>query len=132
MPLVTFHVPQSLPDDRITGLRDAVHEALVATANVPRDDRFHVVHRHDASSLLIDPGFPGVDRGPDAAIVQIIFRMGRTESQKQALYAEIARLAQAKAGFRPDDVMVVLSENTSLDWSFGGGVAHYAGTPAPL
>lgn len=126
MPLVKFNVPQSLADDRVAGLRRAVHEALVATANVPQDDLFHVVHRLDAQSLVIDPAFPSVERSPEAAIVEITFRMGRTDSQKQALYREIVRLAQAWSGFRPQDVMVVLTENTSLDWSFGAGVAHYA------
>ena len=129
MPLVKFNVPQSLPDDRVAGLRSAVHEALVATANVPQDDLFHVVHRLDAKSLIVDPDFPGVERGPDAAIVEITFRMGRTDTQKQALYREIVRLAKVKAAFRPEDVMVVLTENTSLDWSFAAGVAHYAPEP---
>ena len=126
MPLVKFNVPQSLPDDRVAGLRRAVHEALVATANVPEDDLFHVVHRLDAKSLVVDPAFPSLQRSADTAIVEITFRMGRTDTQKQALYREIVRLAQLKSGFRPEDVMVVLTENTSLDWSFGAGVAHYA------
>lgn len=126
MPLVKFNVPQSLPDERVAGLRRAVHEALVATANVPEDDLFHVVNRLDAKSLVVDPAFPSLERSADAAIVEIIFRMGRTDTQKQALYREIVRLAQLKSGFRPQDVMVVLTENTSLDWSFGAGVAHYA------
>jgi len=126
MPLVKFNVPQSLPDERVAGLRRAVHEALVATANVPEDDLFHVVIRLDAKSLVVDPDFPSLERSPEASIVEIAFRMGRTDTQKQALYREIVRLAQLKSGFRPEDVMVVLTENTSLDWSFGAGVAHYA------
>ena len=126
MPLVTFHVPLTLSPERVSALSDAVHETLVAVANVPADDRFHVVHRHDASTLLIDPGFLGIARGPEAVIVTITFRMGRTETQKQALYSGVARLAEARAGLRPDDVMIVLTENTSLDWSFGAGVAQYA------
>lgn len=132
MPLVKFSVPQSLADDRVVGLRDAVHEALVATANVPEDDLFHVVHRLDPSSLILNPSFPGLERSPEAVIVEITFRMGRTETQKQALYRDIARLAQARAAIRPEDVMVVLFENTSLDWSFGSGIAHCALDPVPV
>ncbi|GAB5464559.1 tautomerase family protein [Hoeflea alexandrii] len=132
MPLVKFSVPQSLADDRLVGLRDAVHEALVATANVPEDDLFHVVHRLDPSSLILNPSFPGLERSPEAVIVEITFRMGRTETQKQALYRDIGRLAQARAAIRPQDVMVVLFENTSLDWSVGAGVAHYALAAVPV
>ena len=126
MPLVKFNVPRSLPQDRLDGLRNAVHKALVTTSNVPQDDLFHVVHRLEASDFISDPVFPGMARSGEAVIVEITFRMGRTDAQKQALYREIARLAKVKSGFRPEDVMVVLTENTSLDWSFGRGVAHYA------
>tara|TARA_R110002020_G_scaffold37723_3_gene113820 strand:- start:1100 stop:1480 length:381 start_codon:yes stop_codon:yes gene_type:complete len=126
MPLVTFNVPAELRDERVAGLCDAVHDALVETAGVPADDRFHVIHRHDPATLRIDPAYLGIGRGPEAVIVEITFRMGRTEQQKRALFAGIARLAQQRAGLRAEDVMVVLTENTSLDWSFGGGVAQYA------
>lgn len=126
MPLVVFNVPESLSDDRVAGLREAVHESLVEHAGIPADDRFHVVHRLGAAGLHADPAFLGVDRSAEAVIVTITFRMGRTDDQKRALFAEIARLARHKAGIRPEDVMVVLTENTSLDWSFGSGIAQYA------
>ena len=132
MPLVTFNVPRSLTRERVTGLCDAVHEALVDIANVPADDRFHILCRHDPLDLQIDRTFLGVNRGPEAVIVEIAFRMGRTENQKRALFNRIATSAFAKAGLRPNDVMIVLTENTSLDWSFGGGVAQYALTPVPI
>jgi hypothetical protein len=32
----------------------------------------------------------------------------------------------AATGTRREDVMVVLSENDAIDWSFGGGIAQYA------
>ena len=126
MPLVTFHIPQTLTEDRVAHLCDAVHESLVATANVPADDRFHVIHRHDRHGLVISPEFLGISRGPEAVIVEITFRMGRTDDQKRALFAGITRLAAARAGLRQEDVMIVLTENTSLDWSFGGGIAQYS------
>ena len=132
MPLVTFHVPAILQQDRVEALCDAVQDALVMTANVPQDDRFQVVCRHEPSDLRIDRNFLGLKRGPEAVIVEITFRMGRTLHQKQALFRTIARLAHLRAGMRPDDVMIVLTENTALDWSFGGGVAHYTLTPAPV
>ncbi|KGF70495.1 hypothetical protein LL06_05135 [Hoeflea sp. BAL378] len=132
MPLVTFHVPRSLAPERVSGLCDAVHEALVDIARVPADDRFQILCRHDPADLRIDRTFLGVNRGPEAVIVEITFRMGRTESQKRALFSRIASSAFAKASLRPNDVMIVLTENTSLDWSFGGGIAQYAQAPAPV
>lgn len=132
MPLVKFNIPQTLPEHRIAALRSAVHEALVTTANVPQDDLFHIIHRLEPSSFITDPAFPGMARSPDAVVIEITFRMGRTEVEKQELYRKIVRLAQTNNAMRPDDIMVVLTENTSLDWSFGRGVAHYALNPVPV
>jgi 4-oxalocrotonate tautomerase len=55
-------------------------------------------------------------------------RAGRTNDQKRALYAHLAEIAARKAGMRPQDIMIVLSENTLPDWSFGNGIAQYAPT----
>ena len=37
-----------------------------------------------------------------------------------------AENVSAATGTRVEDVMVVLSENDAVDWSFGGGIAQYA------
>ncbi|MEZ5841229.1 MAG: tautomerase family protein [Hyphomicrobiales bacterium] len=126
MPLVRIDVPESLSVARAAALSEAVHAALVAHAGVPVDDRFHVISRHEADGLVIDAGFLGIRRGAEAAIVAITFRKGRSDEAKRALYRAIVEGASAKAGMRPEDVMIVLAENTLIDWSFGMGVAQYA------
>ncbi|TPQ50410.1 tautomerase family protein [Prosthecomicrobium hirschii] len=126
MPLVRIDVPATLAAGRVRGLADAVHQALVATAGVPAADRFHVVARHAADGLTIDPTYLGVERSAEAAIVAITFRRGRTDDQKRALYRAIADGAAERAGLRPQDVMVVVIENGPADWSFGDGLAQYA------
>ena len=102
---------------------DAVHEALVAQANVPRDDRFHVFLPLD--DIVADPTYGGVQRSDRLVIVEITLNAGRTVEIKESLYADIARRLDA-AGIRPDDVMVSLVEVTKENWSFGGGRATYA------
>lgn len=126
MPLVRIDVPDALGDARVAALADAVHEALVTAVGIPPDDRFQVVARHRRADLRIDPGFLGVRRGAEAVIVAITFRAGRTAETKRALHRAIATGAAAKAGLAPADVMVVLTENQSIDWSFGEGIAQYA------
>ncbi|MGA9720751.1 MAG: tautomerase family protein, partial [Acidobacteriaceae bacterium] len=44
---------------------------------------------------------------------------------KQALYREIAQRMAATGLVRPEDVLIVLHENETADWSFGGGEAQY-------
>ena len=56
--------------------------------------------------------------------VQVFLSSGRTTEQKKAFYAGSYLLA-AEAMVRPEDVTVVLTENTREDWSFGQGVAQY-------
>ena len=48
---------------------------------------------------------------------------GRTDDQKRALFRHIADQA-VPAGFRTDDLMIALVENSRMDWSLGQGVAY--------
>lgn len=61
--------------------------------------------------------------------IALTMRSGRTPAQKQALYRRIAELAQEYAGTEPRNVFITLTENTSIDWSFGYGEAQYADSP---
>jgi 4-oxalocrotonate tautomerase len=128
MPLVRISIPDHLSAERQHALGQAIHAAMVATINVPELDRFQVFSRHKPEDLIMDPTFPAVQRSRDAAIVHITLRGGRTNDQKRALYEAITSNAAAQAGFASADIMIALAENTLIDWSFGGGVAHYLPT----
>jgi phenylpyruvate tautomerase PptA (4-oxalocrotonate tautomerase family) len=125
MPLVKIHVPAHLADAKARALADAVHSALVATCDVPQADRFQLITRYAETARSIDPVFPNLSRTPDASVVEIALRRGRTDEQKRALYHQTVERA-ATGGWRADDIMIALAENTLIDWSFGGGVAQYA------
>ncbi|MDX2101236.1 MAG: tautomerase family protein [Alphaproteobacteria bacterium] len=125
MPLVRFDLAQTLPPERVAALTDALHTALVETCAVPEADRFHIVTRHAPDGLMLDATFPNIPRSAAASVVQVTFRAGRSVDQKRALYRRFADLAEA-AGHRREDLLVVLTENTSPDWSFGNGIAQYA------
>ena len=126
MPLVRIDAPSSLPAKRLKAVADAVHAALVAHMNVPPKDRFQIINRHEPSRLIIDPHYPAVERTQEALIVAVALRAGRTDAQKQAFYRAVVADAVRSAGMKPDDVMIALSENTPMDWSFGRGEALYA------
>lgn len=110
----------------LAALSDSVHQALVSQANVPADDRFHVIQELDANGIVAHPTYGGVNRSDDLVIIEITLNAGRTVEVKKNLYADIAvRLDQA-IDLRPDDVLVSLIEVTKENWSFGGGRATYA------
>lgn len=123
MPLVRLDLPQNLAD-QARPIADAVHSALVSAIGIPADDRFQVINLHDPAHLIIDANYLGIARSPNALIVQIYLRQGRTVDLKKALYAAIAANLVA-LGLRAEDVLVSLSENDLPDWSFGLGLAQY-------
>jgi len=73
--------------------------------------------------MILDPTFGNVNRSRDACIAEITFLRGRTDDQKQSLFKYIDGRAVA-AGFRADDVMIALTENSHMDWSLGLGIAY--------
>jgi hypothetical protein len=52
-------------------------------------------------------------------------RAGRPNEKKRA-YRTVAENLHMRLGVRKQDVMIVLAENESIDWSFGDGEAQYA------
>ncbi|MBB6551055.1 tautomerase family protein [Nonomuraea rubra] len=120
---------------RLDALGRAVHDALVETIGIPPGDLFQVLTAHDGARGTLRYGdFPGIRRDDDLVYVSITLRSGRTPAQKQALYRRIAELARSYAGTDPRNVLVYLTENESIDWSFGEGIAQYAvtqGTDGP-
>jgi phenylpyruvate tautomerase PptA (4-oxalocrotonate tautomerase family) len=116
--------------DRLDALGRAVHDALVETIGIPPDDRFQVLVSHDGiSSTLRFDDYLGVHRDDGITYVAITMRSGRTPAQKQALYRRIAELAHEYAETEPRNVFVTLTENESIDWSLGDGVAQYVASP---
>jgi len=114
---------------RLEALGRAVHDALVDAIGIPPDDLFQVLTSHDGATGTIryDADYLGVHRDDDIVFVAITLRAGRTVEQKQALYRRITELAHEYAGTEPRNVLVTLTENDLPDWSFGDGVAQYAG-----
>jgi len=126
MPLVHIHLRAGKSPEYIRDLATGVHEALVATANVPPDDRFQIIHQHAPDAMIAHPTYGGVSRSADLIIIEITLNAGRSVEMKKALYAGIASRLMKSISVRPDDVVISLTEVTRENWSFGGGRATYA------
>ncbi|TXT37042.1 MAG: tautomerase [Comamonadaceae bacterium] len=123
MPLTKISAPKHLQSSMVKALAEAVQEGLVKTCNVPPNDLFQLITRFDVDEIILDPHFGGVNRSNNACIAEIVFLTGRTDDQKRALFHHISDKA-VQAGFRSDDIMVALVENSRMDWSLGHGVAY--------
>jgi len=125
MPLVKLWMRRGKSREYLRTAADCVHDALVAQANVPADDRFQIIQQLDADALLAHPTYGGVNRSENLIVIEITLNQGRTLEIKKNLYADIvARLGRA-LDVRPDDVLISLVEVTKENWSFGNGLATY-------
>lgn len=124
MPLVRITLRKGRSPEFLHDLGDAVHEALVAQANVPEDDKFQIFE--EVETMVAHPSYGGVERSEGLVIIQITLNAGRTVEVKKNLYADIARRLQSAVDVRPDDVLISLVEVTKENWSFGKGIATYA------
>lgn len=125
MPLITLSLEAGRTREQKCLLADAVHEALRTTIQIPENDRFVAIREHAAGDLIADAGYLGVARSGHPVFVEITLRRGRPVEKKQALYHEIARRMSLTGLLRAEDLLIVLHENDSADWSFGNGVAQY-------
>jgi phenylpyruvate tautomerase PptA (4-oxalocrotonate tautomerase family) len=123
MPLTKISAPKHLDFAKVKALAGAVQDGLIQTCNVPPKDLFQLITRFESDEMILDPDFGGVNRTRDACIAEITFLRGRTDEQKRNLFKHITACA-VDAGFRPDDVMIALTENSHMDWSLGLGVAY--------
>jgi 4-oxalocrotonate tautomerase len=127
MPLVRITLRRGRSPEFLRDVGNAVHDALVAQANVPADDRFLIIDEVD--TLVAHPTYGGVERSEGGlVVVEITLNAGRSVEIKRALYADIARRLQEAVDVRPDDVLISLVEVTKENWSFGKGIATYAAT----
>ena len=125
MPLITLSLEAGRTGEQKRQLADAVYEALRAAIQIPENDRFVAIREHAAEDLIADPGYLGVARSGHPVFVEITLRRGRPAEKKQVLYHEIAQRMSATGLVRAEDLLIVLHENDTADWSFGNGVAQY-------
>lgn len=126
MPLARIDIPAGKPREYSRAVADVVYEAMIATLNAPKDDRFQVVTEHSLGTLFIDPNYLGIERSPDALIIQLTLNEGRTVEVKKAFYKAVVDGLHERVGLRREDVFINLVEVKKENWSFGNGIAQYA------
>ena len=128
MPLVRIDHPEGRSAEYRAALSKGVHDALTATFGVPEDDRFQIVGEHRPGTAIVHaPTYLGIAYSDDLVMIQITCNEGRTVEMKRALYAAIADNLAGSSGLRREDVMISLIEVKKENWSFGNGLAQYAG-----
>ena len=126
MPLARIDLPAGKPAEYGHAVANVVYEAMIATLNAPKDDRFQVISEHTRDTLFIDPTYLGIERSADALIIQLTLNEGRAVEVKKAFYKAVADGLHERVGLRREDVFISLVEVKKENWSFGNGIAQYA------
>lgn len=126
MPLARIDLAAGKPPQYRRTVGEVVYDAMVATLNVPPNDRFQIIAEHAPGDFVIDPTYLGIDRSPDCIAIQVTLNEGRTVEAKRAFYKALADGLHERLAVRREDVFVNLVEVRKENWSFGRGEAQYA------
>ncbi len=126
MPLVRIDLVKRPDPAFAKRVGNVVYHSMRDTINVPADDNFQILNEHEARGLNFEPSYLGIAHTDELVLIQITLNEGRTVEQKKLLYKSIAD-GLAELGLRREDVFVNLVEVRKENWSFGNGIAQYAG-----
>lgn len=122
MPFVRTALPKGTEKSRKIRIVEGIHDALVESIGMPKDELFNLVSEYGDGEFFYDRGFNGIARSENLIVVEITMRRGRSDAMKRALYAAIARNLESAAAVSPKDVFIFMHENDHSDWSVGNGV----------
>ena len=127
MPLARIDLNRRVKPETVRQISASIYEAMTRTANVPVNDKFQIVTRHDDDELIYpDEGYLGVTYSPDIVFIQVTWVAGRSIEAKKAFYRMVADLIHERTGIRKEDVWINLVDVNREDWSFGAGEMQYA------
>jgi phenylpyruvate tautomerase PptA (4-oxalocrotonate tautomerase family) len=126
MPFVYYDIVRGRSHDQIRALLDSAQGAMVDSFGTPERDRYQVVTQHSPDEMIIQDNGLGIGRSENIVVIHLINRMGKkTQAQKEKLYELLARNLKHDCGLDPADLVVVITENESEDFSLGYGKAQF-------
>jgi len=124
MPLVKIATQKALNAVERSCLSQAIQEGIENDLKAPPNDRFQIFTDHP-SGLIYDKNYLGIERSEGIVFIQVFLKKGRSPEMKKCFYSTICKKL-GSLGFRKEDVFITLTENDSIDWSFGNGEAQLA------
>lgn len=126
MPVVYYDIVRGRSRDQLRALLDSAQAALVEAFGTPERDRYQLVTEHSPDEMIIQDNGLGIDRSENIVFIHLINRRGKkTGAQKEKLYELLARNLKRDCGLDPADLVVVITENESEDFSIGYGKAQF-------
>jgi 4-oxalocrotonate tautomerase len=126
MPFVRIDLSKKYPDGFAQQVGDIIFQVMREHINVPEDDKFQVITRHDTNELVIPKSYLGIEYSEGIIFIQVTLNEGRTTDMKKAFYKAICESLVNKLKVRPQDIVINLVEVNKENWSFGNGEMQYA------
>jgi phenylpyruvate tautomerase PptA (4-oxalocrotonate tautomerase family) len=126
MPFVRIDLSKKHPDGFAQQVGDIIFQVMREHINVPEDDKFQVITRHDTNELVIPKSYLGIEYSESIIFIQVTLNEGRTTDMKKAFYKAICESLVNKLKVRPQDIVINLVEVNKENWSFGNGEMQYA------
>ena len=124
MPLVRIDVQQGRTPSQLRQLADTIQDVMLDVFAAPPGDRYQIITEHPVGQIIAEDTGLGLERSDGVTVIQI-FQQGRSASQKQTAYEQLAKRLDAAGLVRPADLIVSVTGNTREDWSFGLGRAQF-------
>ncbi|HEY3326904.1 MAG TPA: tautomerase family protein [Novimethylophilus sp.] len=119
MPLVTISLLKGKSPEYIKAVADGINSAVIETMGFPDDDRYQIIHQLDSECLQLQT------RDGDRVMLHLVMRAGRSNKSKQAFYQKTVENLSRNPGMDPANVLITITENHDIDWSFRDGVAQF-------
>ena len=110
MPFVRIDLSKKHPDGFAQQVGDIIFQVMREHINVPEDDKFQVITRHDTNELVIPKSYLGIEYSEGIIFIQVTLNEGRTTDMKKAFYKAICESLVNKLKVRPQDIVINLVE----------------------
>ena len=108
MPFVRIDLGNKHPEGFAQQVGDIVYEVMMAHINVPKDDKFQVITRHDSKELVVPKSYLGIEYSEEVIFIQVTLNEGRTTELKKKFYKAICESLVEKLKVRPQDIFINL------------------------
>ena len=119
MPFVTIAMLEGHDATYQKNVADAVNQAAITALDFPADDRYQLINEYPAHALQLRT------RTEERLMLHLVLRSGKTDAQKKAFYKRVTDNLAARPGIDPHNVMITMTENNDIDWSFADGKASF-------
>ena len=126
MPFVRIDLSKKHPEGFAQQVGEIVYEVMTTHINVPKDDKFQVITKHDSQELVAPKSYLGIEYSEDIIFIQVTLNEGRTTELKKKFYKAICEGLVDRLKVRPQDIVINLIEVNKENWSFGNGEMQYA------